>query len=96
MEGAELEFREEALSAVAKKAMQRKTGARGLRTILENVLLDTMYELPGMKNVSKVVVDDSVIEGHQKPYVVYKSDTATTDDTAPAPRVRLRTELNAG
>jgi ATP-dependent protease Clp ATPase subunit len=42
-----------------------------------------MYDLPGMKNVSKVVVDDSVIEGHQKPYVVYKSDTATTDDTAP-------------
>ncbi len=84
MEGAELEFREEALSAVAQKAMQRKTGARGLRTILENVLLDTMYELPGMKNVSKVVVDDSVIEGHQKPYVVYKSDTAaTTDDAAP-------------
>src|SRR6188474_836164 len=85
MEGAELEFREEALSAVAKKAMQRKTGARGLRTILENVLLDTMYELPGLKNVSKVVVDDTVIEGHQKPYVVYKSETATTTDDA-APR----------
>ena len=84
MEGAELEFREEALAAVAQKAMQRKTGARGLRTILENVLLDTMYELPGMKNVSKVVVDDSVIEGHQKPYVVYKSETApAADDAAP-------------
>jgi ATP-dependent Clp protease ATP-binding subunit ClpX len=83
MEGAELEFREEALSAVAQKAMQRKTGARGLRTILENVLLDTMYELPSMKNVSKVVVDDTVIEGHQKPYIVYKSDTATGDDAAP-------------
>ena len=83
MEGAELEFREEALSAVAQKAMQRKTGARGLRTILENVLLDTMYELPGLKNVSKVVVDDTVIEGHQKPYVVYKSEPATTDDAAP-------------
>ncbi|HEY6123458.1 MAG TPA: hypothetical protein VIV63_02315, partial [Steroidobacteraceae bacterium] len=51
--------------------------------ILENVLLDTMYDLPGMKNVSKVVVDDTVIEGHQKPYIVYKSDTATTDDAAP-------------
>src|SRR6187397_868973 len=85
MEGAELEFREEALSAVAQKAMQRKTGARGLRTILENVLLDTMYELPSMKNVSKVVVDDTVIEGHQEPYIVYKSDTATTTDDA-APR----------
>ena len=49
MEGAELEFRDEALRAVAKRAMQRKTGARGLRTILENVLLDTMYELPSMR-----------------------------------------------
>jgi ATP-dependent Clp protease ATP-binding subunit ClpX len=86
MEGAELEFREEALSAVAQKAMQRKTGARGLRTILENVLLDTMYDLPGMKNVSKVVVDDTVIEGHQKPYIVYKSETATTTDDAATPR----------
>jgi ATP-dependent Clp protease ATP-binding subunit ClpX len=83
MEGADLEFREEALSAVAKKAMVRKTGARGLRTILENVLLETMYELPSMKNVSKVVIDDSVIEGHQKPYIVYKSETASGDDTAP-------------
>jgi ATP-dependent Clp protease ATP-binding subunit ClpX len=83
MEGADLEFRDEALSAVAKKAMVRKTGARGLRTILENVLLETMYELPSMKNVSKVVVDDSVIEGHQKPYIVYKSETATGDDAAP-------------
>jgi ATP-dependent Clp protease ATP-binding subunit ClpX len=87
MEGAELEFRDEALSAVAKKAMARKTGARGLRTILENVLLDTMYELPGLKNVSKVVVDDTVIEGHQKPYIVYKSETATTDDAATPRRV---------
>jgi len=87
MEGAELEFRDEALSAVAKKAMQRKTGARGLRTILENVLLDTMYELPGLKNVSKVVVDDSVIEGHQKPYVVYKTETTTTTDDETPRRV---------
>src|SRR5688500_16767350 len=83
MEGAELEFRDEALSAVAQKAMQRKTGARGLRTILENVLLDTMYELPSMKNVSKVVVDDTVIEGHQAPYIVYKSDAAPAEDAAP-------------
>jgi len=86
MEGAELEFREEALSAVAQKAMQRKTGARGLRTILENVLLETMYELPSMKSVSKVVVDDTVIEGHQKPYIVYKSESATTPDDTATPR----------
>ncbi|HPF27860.1 MAG: ATP-dependent Clp protease ATP-binding subunit ClpX [Steroidobacteraceae bacterium] len=80
MEGVELEVRDEALLAVAKRAMQRKTGARGLRTILENVLLDTMYDLPSMKNVSKVVIDDTVIEGHQKPYVVYRSDTAEGEE----------------
>jgi ATP-dependent Clp protease ATP-binding subunit ClpX len=74
MEGVELEFREDALRAVAKKAMQRKTGARGLRTILENVLLDTMYDLPSMANATKVVVDDAVVTGETKPYVIYESD----------------------
>jgi ATP-dependent Clp protease ATP-binding subunit ClpX len=74
MDGADLEFRDDGLSAVARKAMERKTGARGLRTILENVLLDTMYQLPGLKNVSKVVVDESVVQGHALPYVVYMSD----------------------
>src|SRR6266853_901816 len=74
MEGAELEFREEALRAVAHRAMQRKTGARGLRTILETVLLDTMYELPSMRNVSKIVIDETVIDGQTKPYVVYGTD----------------------
>ena len=63
MEGVEIEFREEALRAVARRAMQRKTGARGLRTILENVLLDIMYDLPGMRNVQKVVIDEDVIAG---------------------------------
>jgi ATP-dependent Clp protease ATP-binding subunit ClpX len=72
MEGAEIEFREEALRAVAKRAMERKTGARGLRTILEHVLLDTMYELPGMQSVSKIVIDDSVITGEAKPYFIYE------------------------
>ncbi len=74
MEGAELEFRDDALSAIAKKAMERKTGARGLRTILENVLLDTMYELPSMDDVSKVVVDEAVVNGETKPYVMYESE----------------------
>jgi ATP-dependent Clp protease ATP-binding subunit ClpX len=76
MEGVELEFRQDALKAVAKKAMQRKTGARGLRTILENVLLETMYELPSLRNVQKVVVDEQVILGESKPYVLY----GTSDD----------------
>ncbi len=74
MEGVELEFREDALRAVAIKAMQRKTGARGLRTILENVLLDTMYDLPSMAGAAKIVVDDAVVTGETKPYVIYESE----------------------
>jgi ATP-dependent Clp protease ATP-binding subunit ClpX len=85
MEGADLEFRDDGLRAVARRAMVRRTGARGLRTILENVLLETMYDLPSLKNVQKVVVDESVIEGHAKPYIVYKSDAAEGD--APARKV---------
>ena len=71
MEGCEVEFREDALRAVARKAMARKTGARGLRTILEQVLLDTMYDLPSMENVRKVVIDESVIQGSSKPYMIF-------------------------
>jgi len=72
IEGCEIEFRPDSLNAVAKKAMARKTGARGLRTILENTLLEIMYDLPAMDNVSKVVVDAAVIEGHAQPYVIYE------------------------
>lgn len=71
MEGVELEFRDEALVACAQMAMARKTGARGLRTILERALLDTMYELPALENVLKVVVDDKVIRGESRPYIVF-------------------------
>jgi ATP-dependent Clp protease ATP-binding subunit ClpX len=74
MEGAELEFREDSLSAIAKKAMERKTGARGLRTIVENVLLNTMYELPSDNSITKVVVDEKVILGASEPYLVYESE----------------------
>ena len=73
MEGTELEFREDSLAAIAQKSMQRKTGARGLRTIVENVLLDTMYEIPSATNVSKVVIDKLVIEGENDPYYVYEN-----------------------
>ncbi len=72
IEGCEIEFRPDSLNAVAKKAMERKTGARGLRTILENTLLDIMYDLPAMEDVSKVVVDAAVIEGNAQPYVIYE------------------------
>ncbi len=72
MEGVDLEFREDALRATARKAMERKTGARGLRTILEQILLDTMYDLPSMENVGKVVIDESVVTGESKPYMIYE------------------------
>ena len=70
MEGADLEIREDALYAIARKAMARKTGARGLRTILEQILLDTMYDLPSMDDVSKVVVDETVVSGDTDPYII--------------------------
>src|SRR5436309_3055837 len=71
MEGVELEVRTPALGAVAKRALARKTGARGLRSILEQVLLDTMYELPTLENVSKVVVDEQMISADGKPLLIY-------------------------
>ncbi|WP_299269112.1 ATP-dependent protease ATP-binding subunit ClpX [uncultured Psychrosphaera sp.] len=71
LEGVELEFREDALQSIAKKAMDRKTGARGLRSIIEAVLLDTMFELPSLENVSKVVVDGSAIDGESAPILIY-------------------------
>jgi len=76
MEGCEIEFREDALRAVARKAMERKTGARGLRTILEQILLDTMYDLPSMENVRKVVIDENVIVGDAKPYMIFDAPDA--------------------
>ena len=72
MEGCALEFRDDALRAIARKAVDRKTGARGLRSILEQNLLDTMYDLPSLKNVSKVVVDESAINGESKPLTIYQ------------------------
>ncbi|OAI10437.1 ATP-dependent Clp protease ATP-binding subunit ClpX [Methylomonas koyamae] len=74
MEGAELEFRDDSLAAIARKSMERKTGARGLRTIVENVLLDTMYELPSNDKIAKVVIDESVISGNSEPILVYETE----------------------
>ncbi|MBE9397721.1 ATP-dependent Clp protease ATP-binding subunit ClpX [Pontibacterium sp. N1Y112] len=73
MEGAEVDFREEALHAVAKRALERGTGARGLRSILEATLLDTMYQLPSMEGVSKVVIDEGVISGDSEPLLIYEN-----------------------
>lgn len=72
MEGCQLELREEALRAVARKAMERKTGARGLRSILEHILLDTMYDLPSMDDLDKVVIEESVINNGAKPLYIYE------------------------
>ena len=71
MENVDLEVRPAALTAIAQKALLRKTGARGLRSILEHILLDTMFELPSLQNVQKVVVDDAAINGDGKPLVIY-------------------------
>jgi ATP-dependent Clp protease ATP-binding subunit ClpX len=93
MEDVQLEFRDDALRAIARKAIDRKTGARGLRTIIENVLLDTMYELPSMDDVSKVVVDEAVVRGDANPLIILeggkdkvadpKAKTSAQDDEPP-------------
>lgn len=74
MEGVEIDFREDGLEAIARKAMDRKTGARGLRSILEGVLLDSMYSIPSREDVLKVVVDESVINGESEPLLVYQNN----------------------
>jgi ATP-dependent Clp protease ATP-binding subunit ClpX len=81
MEGVDLEFRDEALRVIAKKALERKTGARGLRSILEHALLDIMYELPSIEHLSKVVVDDGVVNGKSAPLLIY-ADASKLADTA--------------
>ncbi len=82
MEDVKLTFTEDALKAVAKKAIERKTGARGLRSILENVLLDTMFDLPGAEGVREVVVNDDVVEGGAKPLLIYADQKAGQEASA--------------
>jgi len=73
MENAELEIRDDALYAIAREAQKRKTGARGLRSIMENLLLDTMYELPSIDDVQKVVIDENVVNGEADPLLIYET-----------------------
>src|SRR5450830_545010 len=80
MEGAELEIRPAALHAIAKKALARKTGARGLRSILEHALLDVMYELPSEQNVVKVVIDENTITSGAKPLLIYQETAKATGE----------------
>jgi ATP-dependent Clp protease ATP-binding subunit ClpX len=82
MEKVDLEFRPDALSAIALKALARKTGARGLRTIVEGVLLDTMFDLPSLESVSKVVIDEAVIMGSAEPYLIYEGNAAVQPSRA--------------
>ena len=79
MEQVELNFTDDALVQVARKAIERKTGARGLRSILESILLDTMFELPGMDGVDEVMIDKDVIEGRKEPIRVYAEKKKTGD-----------------
>jgi ATP-dependent Clp protease ATP-binding subunit ClpX len=74
MEHVELEFHEDALRSIAKKAMIRKMGARGLRTIVEGILLDTMYELPSMQGVKKVIIDKDILNSDAKPIVIFEEE----------------------
>ncbi len=78
MEGVELDIRQDASEEIAKRALNRKTGARGLRSIFEDILLDTMYETPTEKNISKVVIDGSVVRGESDPLMVYESSDPKT------------------
>ena len=78
MEGVDLEFHEAALKSISKKAMNRKSGARGLRAILENILLDTMYDLPSIAGIKKVLIDENVVNNISKPILVYNEDDEQT------------------
>lgn len=82
MEGVEIQFRDEALRAVASKAKERKTGARGLRSIMEAVLLDTMYKIPSLEAVSKVIIDEAVIQGESEPLLMYENAEPTSKSVA--------------
>ena len=82
MEGVEIQFRDDALLAVARKAKERKTGARGLRSIMEAVLLDTMYKIPSLEAVSKVIIDEAVIQGESEPLLMYENAEPTSKSLA--------------
>ena len=82
MESVDLDIREDALKEIAKKAIEMKTGARGLRSIIENTLLDSMYEVPSEPDLEKVVVEASTIKGESKPLMVYRSGNKSQNKTS--------------
>src|SRR5690606_7354068 len=89
MEDVELEVRPAALSAIAQRAIKRRTGARGLRSIVEQALLDTMYELPSLNNVKQVVLDENAVTGKGVPMLIYEDDAEEKSVTA-TPSKRLK------
>ncbi len=84
LEGVKLNFKENAVKEIAKKAISKKTGARGLRSILENLLLKTMFELPGQTNIEEVLVDVGAVKGHSQPIIVHSKNKSKTDKTSAA------------
>ncbi len=82
MEGVDLTLAEEALSAVSRKAIERKTGARGLRSIMEMILLDTMFDLPSLEGVEEVVISKQVVEGTSPPLYIYRDRSDRTVDAS--------------
>ena len=78
LEETELTFTDDALRAIAQRAIERKTGARGLRSILENILLDIMFDLPGMESVEEVVVNEEAVKSDIQPLMIHSKDTAET------------------
>ena len=84
LEGVKLNFKDTAVKEIAKKAINKKTGARGLRSILEGILLKTMFDLPGQNNIEEVVVDPGAVKGHSQPIIVHSKNKSKTDKTSAA------------
>ena len=84
LEGVKLSFKDTAIKEIAKKAIQKKTGARGLRSILENILLKTMFDVPSQTNIEEVVVDAGAVKGQSQPIVVHSKNKSKTDKTSAA------------
>ena len=84
LEGVKLNFKDNAVKEIANKAINKKTGARGLRSILENILLKTMFDLPGDNNIEEVIVDNSSAKGHTQPIIVHSKNKSKTDKTTAA------------
>ena len=84
LEGVKLTFKDQAVKDIANKAISKKTGARGLRSILENLLLKTMFDLPGQDNIEEVIIDSGAIKGTSQPIIVHTKNKSKTEKTSAA------------